>query len=171
MIDLYCYTESGETIEGPKILPKSWRNISGFRMSTPESLKVLGWLPYINAPPGYNKDTQYLTSEDVVGKDDVTKTYTVNDYTQEKMDIRIADAKMAKDAQISSDCQSTILEKYPYIPIQINVAHGIYDSEIGDSMKQYIVNMITACHGYETDIENAETLQGIRDITPDWPTK
>ena len=138
-------------------------------MSTIASLKTLGWLAYTDTPPAFNTDTQYLTSEDVVGEDVITKTYTVNDYTEEEMVTRIADAKTAKKKTISSNCQSTILAEYPYVPTQINVANGLYSSAIGDPMKAHIANMITACHGYETDVDACETLAAIRDISPIWP--
>jgi hypothetical protein len=42
----YAYVENGQIVEGPKGLPKAWRNISGFNLQTDEQLRAVGWLPW-----------------------------------------------------------------------------------------------------------------------------
>ena len=41
----YCLVENGVIADGPRALPKSWRNISGLDMLDNDSLRELGWLP------------------------------------------------------------------------------------------------------------------------------
>ena len=42
----YCLVEDGNIIEGPRGLPKSWRNVSGLNLASDVELKEKGWLPY-----------------------------------------------------------------------------------------------------------------------------
>jgi hypothetical protein len=42
----YAYVKDGKVVEGPKGLPKSWGNTSGFNLQTDVELKSLGWLPW-----------------------------------------------------------------------------------------------------------------------------
>ena len=41
----YCFVENNVIADGPRALPKSWRNISGLDMLDNDSLRELGWLP------------------------------------------------------------------------------------------------------------------------------
>ena len=168
MADLYCYTESGGVVEGPKILPKSWRNISGFRNSSLESLIALGWLPYSDTKPIFNADLEYLTSEKVVSATAVTETYTVNDYTAEQMVIRIADAKVERKEVIKSGAQTSI---YSYYPIwkQANSAHGMYSEEITTAITTLVTNHMTESNSCEDAVDVCETLEAIRNVIPVWP--
>ena len=168
MADLYCYTESGEIVEGPKILPKSWRNISGFRNSSLESLIALGWLPYSDTPPAFNTDTQYLTSEDVVGDNVVTKTYTVNDYTAGEMVTRIADAKVARKNVIKAAAQTSIYSRYP-IWKQANAGNGLYSEAVTTAITALITNHMIESNSCEDAVDACETLAAIRAIEPTWP--
>jgi len=108
----YCYTEQGAVVEGPKKLPNGWRNISGLSSGTDAELKVLGWLPYIDSPPVYDSDTQYLTFVNTVNSNDVTKTYTIHDYTGPEMVQRIADAKTAKIVSLKVLARQKALVQY-----------------------------------------------------------
>jgi hypothetical protein len=42
----YAYVQNGKIVEGPKGLPKSWRNTSGFHLLPQDQLIALGWLPW-----------------------------------------------------------------------------------------------------------------------------
>jgi len=42
----YAYVKGGQIIEGPTILPSSWRNISGLNNLSDDELLPLGWLPW-----------------------------------------------------------------------------------------------------------------------------
>ncbi len=42
----YAYVEGGNIVEGPTMLPSSWRNISGLNNLSDAELLPLGWLPW-----------------------------------------------------------------------------------------------------------------------------
>ena len=165
---LYCLVEQGVITDGPKKLPKVWRNVSGLNLLDDESLKVRGWLPYIDSPPAYDEDLQYLTFVNTINAGNVTATYTVNDYTAGEMVTRIADAKVARKVAIRREAQTIILADYP-LWMQANVANGIYGAGIGDPMKAHIANVITESNSCEDAVDAAITLAAIRAIEPTWP--
>jgi hypothetical protein len=41
----YCFVENNVIADGPRALPKSWRNISGLDQMDNDGLRELGWLP------------------------------------------------------------------------------------------------------------------------------
>jgi hypothetical protein len=41
----YCLVENNVIADGPRALPRAWRNISGLDMLDNDSLRELGWLP------------------------------------------------------------------------------------------------------------------------------
>jgi hypothetical protein len=43
----YAYVEDGKIVEGPKGLPPTWRNVSGFDCLSDDELLALGWFPWI----------------------------------------------------------------------------------------------------------------------------
>lgn len=43
---LHCRVEDGLVAEGPKPLPRAWRNVSGLNLLDEKSLAAHGWLPY-----------------------------------------------------------------------------------------------------------------------------
>jgi len=108
----YCYVQDGQIIEGPMKVPFSWHGVPGINKLSPERLKEWGLLPYIDTPPGYNSDTQYLTFVNTVNANDVTKTYTIHDYTGPEMVQRIADAKTAKVASLKALARQKALVQY-----------------------------------------------------------
>lgn len=42
----YCLVEDGKITEGPRGLPKSWRNVSGLNLASDAELKEKGWIPF-----------------------------------------------------------------------------------------------------------------------------
>jgi hypothetical protein len=165
---LYCYVESGQIIEGPGRLPKSWRNISGLDKLDSEGLIALGWLPFIDVKPEYNKDTQYVTGSRVITADAVTMNNVVNDYSAEEMAARILAAQTARKKVIRGQCETRILQHYP-LWMQVNGANGLDPAEDVTTMTTAIAGMRTESNSCEDDVDDATTLQGIRDVTPDWP--
>ena len=143
MAKFYCYVEESEIIEGPRYLPTSWKNTSGLDLLDDAGLKLRGWLPYVDSPPSYNSDTQYLTSEKVISENAVTETYTINDYTSEEMTQGVADARAAKKKEVRALARQEVVK-----------AH------------KWVVDKATA-------IDALDTLQAIRDysvIAPDYDT-
>ena len=107
----YCLIEEGVITDGPRGLPNSWRNISGLNLLNDASLKLHGWLPYIDNPPAYVADTQYLTFVNTINENDVTKTYTINDYTTQEMENRIAQAKSTRKASLRDSVDNYLANK------------------------------------------------------------
>ncbi|MBU0777883.1 hypothetical protein KKF82_06460 [Patescibacteria group bacterium] len=167
MTGLWCNVVDAEIVTGPKLLPRRWEGTEMYLLTEGE-VNALNWLRYVDIEPEYNEDLQYLTSVDTINKSDVTKTYTVNDYTSEEMVTRIADAKVARKATIRLEAQTFILADYPYF-VQNNVANSIYGSDIGDPMKAHIANIITESNACEDAVDACTTLAGIRAVTPTWP--
>lgn len=72
----YCYIQDGLLKEGPKQLPKSWRNVSGLNLGTQAELKEKGWLPAVIVQPTFDVATHKRAARSVViGEDDVKFTW------------------------------------------------------------------------------------------------
>ena len=72
----YCLVDSGQLIQGPMRLPKSWRNVSGLHLASTAELKEYGWLPAVIVEPEFNGATHKRGARSVsIGTDDVTFTY------------------------------------------------------------------------------------------------
>jgi hypothetical protein len=70
---LYCYTQNGLIVDGPKPIPTSWRNISGLHLASPERLKELGWLLVVEDQSGFDAGIHDHTGwTHTVGDGDVT---------------------------------------------------------------------------------------------------
>ena len=90
----YCHHTNNIIDEGSKILPRSWRNISGLDKASTMHLKSLGWLPVVYVDETYDSATQVRTGPtgcnvgDAVpaGADEVTGAYALRDKTQQEVD-------------------------------------------------------------------------------------
>lgn len=79
----YCLIENGQITEGPRNLPKTWRNISGFHLNSDADLLALGWYPveYVTIP--YNNTSHYVAGHNLgVQSDKVTLTDRIAAYTR-----------------------------------------------------------------------------------------
>ena len=98
----YLHIEDGRIDEGPKALPRAWRNVSGLDRADAARLKELGWLPEVRVGfKPFDPATQVRTGPvHQVGADDVTATYTVRAKTQGEMDAdqRAADLGTLREA-------------------------------------------------------------------------
>jgi hypothetical protein len=77
----YFHVTEGQIDDGPRVLPKAWRNVSGLDRSTPEGLAALGWVPQevVGFDP-FDPATQTRTGPvNEVQADRVVSTYTVTD--------------------------------------------------------------------------------------------
>ena len=78
----YCLVESGQLMQGPMRLPKSWRNVSGLNLSSTAELKEYGWLPAVIVEPEFNKATHKRGARSVsIGTDDVKFTWSTTELT------------------------------------------------------------------------------------------
>jgi len=92
----YAYVQDGQIVNGPTMLPSSWRNVSGFNLLPQEQLVSYGWLPWRFveiAKPGqnwvFNESTIEITETEIVE----TQTYRLK--TQEEIDAELDDQSQA----------------------------------------------------------------------------
>jgi len=91
----YVYVEDGEIIEGPRGLPRSWRNISGLNLLDNDSLKSLGWLP-VRLEEG-TPDEKFVGSTFTIRENEVAETKQWRKYTvEEKQEIEVQKAKQTR---------------------------------------------------------------------------
>jgi hypothetical protein len=76
---MYARIESDTVVEGPRNIPRSWRNISGMHHLPAEKLKMLGWYPVTDdIEPAFDPDTERLVLDSyTIRTDDVLKTMKV----------------------------------------------------------------------------------------------
>lgn len=165
----FCLVENGKIIEGPRTLPRKWRNTSQLDLSSIESLEAKGWLMYIDEPPEYDEDIQYLTHVKVISKSNVTANYTINDYKPDEMVDRIIIAKADRKTAIRNEVQAVIEDKYP-IHVQRYAALGIYTERVINEIKEYIQNVLAESNRCEVAVDAAETLAEVRNVQSVWPT-
>ena len=90
----YCLVEDGKITDGPRSLPKSWRNVSGLHLATDAELKEKGWLPYSETLVTTGEYEVKLPTTFVVSADGVAGTENKRDMTDEEKASRvISDAK------------------------------------------------------------------------------
>ncbi len=84
----YGYIENNTVIEGPRLLPTSWRNISGLDKMSSEGLKNLGWLPWKTVEsPG----EIYLSASIEIGADFITENVLKRPLNAEELATQEAD--------------------------------------------------------------------------------
>lgn len=87
----YAYVQHGQIIDGPRGLPKSWGNTSGFDKQTDEELRALGWLPWrlVEVPsPGDNWAS--TTPRVEILETEIVETQTYRLKTQAEIDADVA---------------------------------------------------------------------------------
>lgn len=77
----YAYVENGIVVDGPRALPLSWRNYSGFDKMSQGALVSLGWLPwrFIETPIGADETIAGTRIE--INGDEVVETRLVRKKT------------------------------------------------------------------------------------------
>lgn len=90
----YCLVEDGKITDGPRSLPKSWRNVSGLYLATNAELKEKGWLPYSETLVTLEEYEVKLPTTFIISADGVAGTENKRDMTDEEKASRvISDAK------------------------------------------------------------------------------
>ena len=92
----YCLVEDGEITDGPRSLPKSWRNVSGLHLATDAELKEKGWLPYSDTLVTTGNYEVKLATTFVVSADGVAGTENKRDMTDAEKATQ--DSDNARDA-------------------------------------------------------------------------
>lgn len=83
----YAYVQDGKIVEGPKGLPKSWGNTSGFNLLSDPELAELGWFPWrlieVQSP---GPDWVQTNSTIAINPTEITETQTYRLKTQAEKD-------------------------------------------------------------------------------------
>ena len=101
----YCLVEDGKITDGPKTLPKSWRNVSGLHLATDAELKEKGWLPYSETLVTTGEYEVKVETTFVVSADGVAGTENKRDMTDEEKASRVI--SVAKDVITRLESQET----------------------------------------------------------------
>lgn len=110
----YCFVENNAIVEGPRGLPRSWRNISGLDLLSNDDLRALGWLP-VRIDEGA-VDDKYVGSMFVINPYDVVEVKMWVPYTaEEKLEIENQKAQQIRDErnQLLSSSDWTQLNDTP----------------------------------------------------------
>lgn len=87
----YAYVKNGQIVDGPRSLPNSWGNTSGFNLLSDEELRAFGWLPWrfieVQRPEG-----NWVLGTPVVfiGVTEITETQTYRQKTQDEINSDIS---------------------------------------------------------------------------------
>lgn len=100
----YCLVENGVIADGPRALPKSWRNISGLDMLDNDSLRELGWLP-VRLEEG-DVQEKFVGSSFAILPSEVVETKLWRGYTAEEQ----AEIDTQKAAQVRRERNAKLTE-------------------------------------------------------------
>ena len=78
----YCLIENNSIVDGPRGLPRSWRNVSGLDLLDEASLRQLGWLP-VRLEEGL-ADEKFVGSTFTISENEVVETKQWRKYTDEE---------------------------------------------------------------------------------------
>lgn len=83
----YVYIQNGKIIEGPRGLPSSWENTSGFNLLSDEELLQRGWIPWrfieVQSP---GNDWAMTESKIEITATEVVETQQYRKKTQQELD-------------------------------------------------------------------------------------
>lgn len=152
---LYAKIKDGKIIRGPKVLPKTEGNISGFNLLPDAELKEHGWLPV----EGFN----YSRSKQVRGEPVIQEDKVVYPLTDRPEADVLAEIKEARIAGVKARAGNNITKQFPLFK-QINAALGVYD----ELKKNEIVALITAerdeCDTREAAINACTTIEELDNL-------
>lgn len=100
----YCLVENGVIADGPRALPKSWRNISGLDMLDNDNLRELGWLP-VRLEEG-DVQEKFVGSIFAILPSEVVETKLWRGYTAEEQ----AEIDTQKAAQVRRERNAKLTE-------------------------------------------------------------
>ena len=110
----YCYVENNVIVEGPRGLPRSWRNISGLDMMDADGLRAIGWLP-VRLDEGA-VDEKFVGSTFIIAPYEVIEVKMWRPYTAEEkaeMDRQLAASVRAERNTKLTECDWTQLNDTP----------------------------------------------------------
>lgn len=81
---IYALVKNGVIVEGPRNLPQSWGNFSGLPHLPQETLKSLGWLPWVLVTTPTQDGEILAGSQVTIEEDRVVETQLVRPQTEEE---------------------------------------------------------------------------------------
>lgn len=78
----YVYVKDGQVIEGPRMLPINWGNISNFNILDDISLKSLGWYPHRFVEATLGENDKITGSYFVIDQNEVVEYQTIEPKTE-----------------------------------------------------------------------------------------
>lgn len=131
----YAYVKNGMIVEGPRNLPKSWKNVSGLNNLTDSALKELGWLPYHFIEADEADGPVISAPLIVIEQDKVIEYQQRREYTTEERDDyerQMADIiRDERNAKLSETDWTQLLDS----PID-SAAWSVYRKELRDVPQQ-----------------------------------
>jgi hypothetical protein len=100
----YCFVENGVIADGPRGLPRSWRNISGLDQMDDDGLRELGWLP-VRLEEG-DVQEKFVGSVFAILPSEVVETKIWRAYTAEEQ----AEIDTQKAAQVRRERNTKLTE-------------------------------------------------------------
>lgn len=110
----YCLIENNAIVDGPRGLPRAWRNVSGLNWLSDDELRALGWLP-VRIDEGA-VDEKFVGSTFIIAPYEVVEVKLWRAYTaEEKVEIdtqKAAAVRRERNAKLS-ECDWTQLNDTP----------------------------------------------------------
>jgi hypothetical protein len=100
----YCLVENNAIVDGPRGLPRSWRNISGLNWLSNDDLRPLGWLPS-RIEEGI-VDEKFVGSTFTITETEVIETKQWRKFTAEEQ----AEIEAQKAKQVRSERNAKLTE-------------------------------------------------------------
>ena len=157
----YCRVENSEVIEGPRFLPKTWKNISNFPALTDVEKIIHGWYPTEITNPEFEPIVQVLTGPIfTILADRVQCVWSV----EERL---LAEVKAELVAKLKAETQTKILAEYPEHE-QRNAALGILNVDQRDVLVAAIQAYRSSCETAEANIYASTTALVARNAFDLW---
>lgn len=110
----YCLVDNNAIVDGPRGLPRAWRNVSGLNWLNDEELRALGWLP-VRIDEGA-VDEKFVGSTFIIDPYEVVEVKLWRAYTaEEKAEIdtqKAAAVRRERNTKLS-ECDWTQLNDTP----------------------------------------------------------
>ena len=148
---LYVRIQDQQVVEGPRVLPKTWNNISNFNALLDSDKSTHGWYPANITKPDFDSRIQTQTGpEYTIHASYVDAVWTVQDRP-------LADIKTDLVAKLNVETRDRIYADGAPEYAQRNAALGLLSQEEIDAIKNTINTHRTTCNTKEAEI-NAATI-------------
>ena len=127
----YYYVDQGAVVDGPRDLPRAWKNISRLDKLSSDRLIALGWYPEdrVGFDPINGNTQRRVNTSNVVNVDHVLSTWVTENLTQVELDAKagsrfddfidivafaraLADVQQAKGGPLETADLSTLKQRF-----------------------------------------------------------